>query len=607
MITGRIISKKKNGRPACAVPFLLLIVMLLPSIAWPLQKVILTGKDHEYYLGRDMEFLEDRSGDLSLKDVMASGGWAKSETNIPNFGITRSSLWGRIELENTLPGNAWYFELAYPSIDYVDLYVIGSKGNINEFHTGDRLPFATRNVPHRNYIFKIDPGPGTSMVYMRARTLGAMIIPSTIWSEYGFQSQFFTYIALGLYFGIMLAMFVYNLFLFITLRDRSYLYYILFTACFILYQLTETGFTSQYIFPNYPDLANATTHCVYMALELFGLLFSIQFLSLKNTSPVLYRIFAVLAGLHVPMIFIINLFNHQIKMYIAVPLAFLVLPLILAAGIVALVRGYRPALFFVLAWMSLLVMSMLGNAELSGFLRSDFFITWGIRIGNAAEVLLLSLALAHRIDLMKQDALDKELLYRDSRNRSQRLELELLKKTIQPHFLMNTLTAIRSWLMEEPKKSIRLIDALGEELRPIFNHSGARLITMGEEIAVCRAHLEVMGLRLDRAYSLEVTGIAGDEPIPPLVFHTMIENAFTHGDPEEFSHFSIVRESVPGRTRYIFSLDTPGEDADHGREGTGTRYIRSRLEESFPGRWSLAYGRYEGRWRVIIEILEGIA
>lgn len=159
--------------------------------------------------------------------------------------------------------------------------------------------------------------------------------------------------------------------------------------------------------------------------------------------------------------------------------------------------------------------------------------------------------------------------------------------------------------MECPDKAVRLIDALANELRPVISHSDMKLIPLRDEITLCRSHLEVMGLRLDRKYELTVSGATGNETVPPLIFHTMMENAFTHGDPYLFTCFSLVKESFPEKTRFVFAVDsTDGTENENIHEGTGIRYIRTRLEESYPRRWDMTCGQCDGMWRMIIEIQE---
>lgn len=193
--------------------------------------------------------------------------------------------------------------------------------------------------------------------------------------------------------------------------------------------------------------------------------------------------------------------------------------------------------------------------------------------------------------------------------RSQRLEAELLKKSIQPHFIMNTLLSIQSWFNRDPAKAGKLIEALAEEFRIINRIASKPEIDIGEEIELCRSHLELMGYRRNAVYRLDLEGDLAGLKIPPMLFHTLIENGLTHAfEAGENGSFRLVcvrtGEAVEYRLENGGSLLAGLGHQDPGKteEGMGLKYVRTRLEESFPGRWELDYGLKDGLWRVRIVI-----
>lgn len=181
-----------------------------------------------------------------------------------------------------------------------------------------------------------------------------------------------------------------------------------------------------------------------------------------------------------------------------------------------------------------------------------------------------------------------------------RLEQEMLRRQLQPHFLMNTLTALSEWIEEDPKTAVRMIDALADELRTLQQMSSATLVSAEDELRLCRSHLANMSLRKDVAYELEVDGVNGALRVPPAVFHTLVENAITHGAAAERVTLRLSAESDGTRVRYVF--EAPAGEADAERSGTGTRYIESRLREAWGNAWSLRQGRAGSLWRVELEV-----
>jgi hypothetical protein len=186
-----------------------------------------------------------------------------------------------------------------------------------------------------------------------------------------------------------------------------------------------------------------------------------------------------------------------------------------------------------------------------------------------------------------------------------RLEIELLKKHLQPHFLLNTLTSAMAWLEEHPQTGVRFVEALAEELQMLAEVSGERLIPMARELDLCRTHLELLGYRRDVKFCLETKNVREDALVPPALFHTLVENGITHNECDGGGVTLFLREDrlKTGR-RYTFITPWDGSTSPEFEEGTGLRYVKARLEESFPERWSLSSEPSENRWCTTIEIAD---
>ncbi|MDJ0840835.1 MAG: histidine kinase [Acidobacteriota bacterium] len=184
--------------------------------------------------------------------------------------------------------------------------------------------------------------------------------------------------------------------------------------------------------------------------------------------------------------------------------------------------------------------------------------------------------------------------HEEARLNASRLENELLRRHLQPHFMMNSLTAVQEWMEEDPPTASRLIEALGQEMRTLARIADRTLIPLKEELALCRAHLTVMSYRKDWHLDLECSLAVENVQVPPALLHTLIENGITHaaGEPPGFE---LVNEQLEGDV--CFTLTTLGTRPGGGQgQGTGLKYIRSRLEEAFPGRWSLEESPLENGW-----------
>ena len=165
---------------------------------------------------------------------------------------------------------------------------------------------------------------------------------------------------------------------------------------------------------------------------------------------------------------------------------------------------------------------------------------------------------------------------REVQLKSARLENELLKKNINPHFVLNTLTSIIAWLRKDSGSAIKLIEALAEEFRMINQISTLKQIPIGQEIDLCRAHLKIMSYRKGADYKLETIDIDEKDTIPPMIFHTLIENGITHGFENKIAGtFKLQRIKNSNSTKYVLTNDGDfNPEESKGSTGFGAKYIK---------------------------------
>ena len=231
--------------------------------------------------------------------------------------------------------------------------------------------------------------------------------------------------------------------------------------------------------------------------------------------------------------------------------------------------------------------------------ESFLFLNMGSHI-----VFLFSLIFSIGRQLGEQNRQHKQALLH-----SQHLEAELLKKNIQPHFFLNTIFAIISSIRKEPKKAIQILESLAEEFRIVNQISAKKLIPIEEEIQLCRKHLEIMQFRKNSHFQLIVSGINPAEMVPPMIFHTLIENGLKHAyKTNENGKFELMGIHNKQHIRYVMRNDgskLKGKSYQSFRkneEGMGIKYIKARLEESYRGKWEIHYGLKNGYWEVEIII-----
>jgi len=194
--------------------------------------VVVDGAGDFIPLAGYAQVLEDPGGQLTLAevrrpDVAASFRPARQENGQINFGYSASAYWLRLDFARQAVGDkAWLLEVAFPSLDSVDFYGIEAGGVVHH-STGDLLPFARRPFVHRNFVFPLQLAAGQeSAIYLRVVSQGSLTLPLRLWQPERFrQHSLDVYALLSLYYGMLLALGLYNLLLYTSLRDRIYLYY----------------------------------------------------------------------------------------------------------------------------------------------------------------------------------------------------------------------------------------------------------------------------------------------------------------------------------------------------------------------------------------------
>lgn len=387
-------------------------LVLLLGIAWTdsvqaQEPVILTDEAGKYPLGLHLSYLEDPTGQLTIEDVTSpglAGQFIPSNEKIPNFGVTSSAYWVRFQLVNQASASTqWRLEVDFPSIHAIELYLPDRESYIRK-RTGYVFPFSSRDVSHHNFVFDLPLASGADKTfYMRVEN-AAMSLPLTVWSLEAFSlKNQQEYLWLGFYYGILLIMLVYNLFLYLSLRDISYLYYIAFIGSYIIYQGALTGLTNQYLWPEVTWLNYFIIPLSAEFVIIFLLKFSSEFLLTKTQTPTLHRIINICVVIWALLI-IPTPFVGAIIIAPELPLALFSLLLMWGAGVITWLRGYRPARYYLLAWSLFLGMSIFSVVvRLNLFPLPMRTATPEIstQLGAALLVSLLSFALADRINLLR--------------------------------------------------------------------------------------------------------------------------------------------------------------------------------------------------------------
>ncbi len=389
--------------------YLLMLLLCLPLMASAVEFDEFT---QSLPLGRTLQVYEDAGGQATIADVRAqaaAGNFKPHDKATLNAGYSRSVFWLKIDLHyrpsNPAAQRTWLLELAYPPLDHLDLYLPDAGGDFRlARQTGDALPFASREFRQNNYLFDLDFLPDQAQtVYLRLQSEGSIQAPVTLWSSTAYlEEQPVRLYVLGLIYGVLLGMLVYNLFIYLSVRDTSYLYYIFYIASFGLYQLSVNGAAVEYFWPDNPWWANAATPFFIGCAGLFGSQFARSFLQTANHSRWLDRLLLALVAFSALVVGLSLMTSYALALRLATALALVFTVAIFIAGLCAWLGGLRVARYFIIAWSAFLLGGIVNTLMVLGYLPNVFLTMYSSQIGSAIEVALLSLALADRINAMRE-------------------------------------------------------------------------------------------------------------------------------------------------------------------------------------------------------------
>jgi diguanylate cyclase (GGDEF)-like protein len=393
-------------------------------------------------IGQGLQFLEDESMSLSIDSIKNSSEmWQVHRENVFNQGYSKSNWWIKFEVVNKGAAEHYFMEVSYPVLDYLDVYVEQDNKIIAHHAMGDKLSFHERPIQHRLFLTPLDIEPGqTQTVYIRVQSTSSIQVPIAIWQVAAYQEADITMNAIhGIYIGGMLVIGIYNLLVFLALRDRSYFYYVCYVFSMLLFLASLNGWTFQYLWPESKAWNDTAILFFLNSSMLFAIVFARHFLDLRDINKSLDVQAKVWIALGSIGFFAYLWLPYNIAIRVLIPFAAFACLWTLSAGVFAWLKGHRSAGIYVISWSGLLIGGVLLALNKLQIIPKNIITDQSVQLGSLLEVMLLSFALAQRINhertrriLAQQEALEiqrlaNEQLEENVAMRTQELELANLK------------------------------------------------------------------------------------------------------------------------------------------------------------------------------------
>jgi two-component system, sensor histidine kinase LadS len=387
---------------------ILLLILSATVNAKPLQAELEPGVDRlalspfvTYY--HDLDALND---DINTYDLINKNKFKPLPKGNATFGFNDGAYWFHANIRNhNHDEQRWLLVLQYPLLDNIDVYVRYENGESRHLVSGDMQPFSSRSISYRQPNFWVElPKDENVDLLVRVASKSSIQAPLMLFTPAAFsEMERDVQFVIGIYNGIILALFFYNLVLWLIARDQNHLWYILHITGFGLVLFCLNGLAFEYLWPNKPWMAN---HAIPLSMCLAQLAmhqFSRLFLNLSERMPIANRIAICTIIFYVAMAIASLVLDYRVAVKSITYSVFPGIIFVLTITILSIKSGYKPAKLFVVAWAALLIGTFIYASVSFGILPKTFITEYGIQFGSAIEMILLSFALAYRYAELKKE------------------------------------------------------------------------------------------------------------------------------------------------------------------------------------------------------------
>ncbi|HEB81657.1 MAG TPA: GGDEF domain-containing protein [Gammaproteobacteria bacterium] len=364
--------------------------------------VVSTGNTY-LALGTHLSYLQEQGAPLSIEQAInaqAAGKFRPYNRQVFSAGIGVQAYWLSFAVNNPQTESVKRRLVLETSwMDEIAFYVISRGALINQQKAGDLLPFAKRPVKHRFFVFDAGYPDGVSRVFIRIATPDPMVAPMFFGSvEASAEQDQFNAYTYGLLYGLVGALLLYNLLLFFSIRQSRYFYYVIYLAAFLLMNLSYTGHGYALLWPGSPWLQQWINPIAITLFSVTGIAFAFVFLNIRRLFPRLFLATTVFCWLIAAVQLVFMMLNMQAaSVALSIGFAMFFSLFTFYCAIISFRRGYRDALYYLVATVATLIGSALTAATVWGLVPYNILGYRAAEIAVSFDALLLSLALAEQI------------------------------------------------------------------------------------------------------------------------------------------------------------------------------------------------------------------
>ncbi|QRY81709.1 diguanylate cyclase [Pseudomonas sp. PDNC002] len=438
--------------------WLLLPLLLLARLAWAGPVIDAASVTHQpLTLTSYVSVLEDPTRALTLADVQAPQQQARFKADQPPgsslaMGFTRSAFWLRLTVSNTRDAPLQrLLVVENPRISHVQANIPQADGTYRTIDTGSDVAQSSKVYPNRNFVFPLNlPAHSEQVIYLRVESSIGLLVPLQLWPVKAFSTyERDDYTGKAWYFGIAVAMILFNLMLLLALRDPIYLLYVIFVSCTAGALAIKNGLAPDWTILGEPLNSNV----IYYSGVSLALAALLQFARrMMQFDRILPRLDWVLRGMI--LLYLLSLVAYAVALpyvsRVGILLNFATAVILLTGAGVAAFKRQRSAFFFLAAFALLMLGGAMTSLRALGIVPTNMFTVDGLQLGSAMEMIVLAFALADRFNVMRREKarVQEELiqtqqqLVENLRTSEHELELRVAERTDELRELNTRLQAM---------------------------------------------------------------------------------------------------------------------------------------------------------------------
>ena len=361
-------------------------------------------------LGHHFETFRDPSGTMTIDDMLKdSTSFDPSTGSVPNFGMTSDTIWAKVTLRNPHPKPVRRtLSYDFPLVDYLTVYYVVDGEVLEMFERGNQYPQRNWSRIQRSFPLKLGPHAEVTL-YLEVEAQDSLQIVASLWKPAAFElSEQLLLLVQGLYFGIVLMMVIYNLYLGWIFKSKAYIFYSVFSVSTMLAFASFYGFGGMVLWPGLYWFDQRSTSLFSSLAFMSGLWFAWSFLDLKNTVPESRKVIKPLVVVWGIQLVLSFLAPYRVVLIFGPVGIFFTAIFLLYNGFKLSLKGDRIAQYFTIAWLFPLFGSVLSTASLLGLLPVMGHALLPAEAGAIVELFLLSLALAEKINIVRRESFESQ-------------------------------------------------------------------------------------------------------------------------------------------------------------------------------------------------------